>query len=120
MSSFKWNDGNMLSFLKAYRRQEILWNNKMSGYTNLRLRDQGYSAMLTELNLSKLTIADIKAKIKSVRTRYVAELTKVRSSEKEEDVYEPRLFWFKAADAFLRKVSLPKSSSPQVRKPFLV
>ncbi|XP_055627901.1 uncharacterized protein LOC129769571 [Toxorhynchites rutilus septentrionalis] len=112
--SFKWNDGHMIPFLRAYRRQECLWNNKMSGYTKPILREKGYSLMVEELNLPHLTVADIKAKIKGVRTRYVAELTKVRSSENTDDVYEPRLFWFKEANAFLRNVSISKSYSSKI------
>lgn len=75
--------------------------------------------MLTDLNLPGLTVADIKAKIKTIRTRYVAELSKIRNSERSgasvDEVYEPRLFWFKDADVFLRNVCTPKPSSSNLK-----
>lgn len=112
--SFKWQAEHMTAFLEAYKKNECLWNNKCTDYSKTSARDNAYELMLSDLNLPGLTILDIKAKIKTIRTRYVAELTKVRSSEKEAaadsdtDIYVPRLFWFKRADKFLRDVVLPK------------
>ncbi|XP_055844762.1 uncharacterized protein LOC129911112 [Episyrphus balteatus] len=112
--SFKWQDTHMESFLETYKKYECLWNNKCNDYSKSNAREKAYSLMLNDLKIPGLTVPDIKAKIKTIRTRYVAELAKIRNSELErneaagEEVYEPRLFWFKIADAFLRKVCTSK------------
>ena len=63
----------------------------------------------------RLTVEDLKSKIKSIRSRYGAELGKIRRSETSgagvHDVYKPRLFCFAQADPFLRTVTQPRDSS---------
>jgi len=64
----------------------------------------------------------MKLKIKSIRSRYSSELAKVLKSEKKsgagrDDIYVPKLFWFKQADLFLRSLCTPRlSSSTKVSK----
>jgi hypothetical protein len=52
---------------------------------------------VVELNLDGVTIDDLKFKIKTIRTRYASELSKVQNSLKSgagtDDVYIPNLFW---------------------------
>jgi hypothetical protein len=71
--------------------------------------------MVKELNIPDLTQEDVKLKIKSIRSRYSSELAKVLKSEKSgagrDDIYIPKLFWFKQADLFLRSVCTPRLSS---------
>lgn len=74
---------------------------------------------MEELNLDGVTIDDLKAKIKTIRTRYASELSKVQNSLKSgagtDDIYIPKLFWYKQADTFLRSVCVPRrSTSTQV------
>lgn len=70
-------------------------------------------------DLNGVTIDDLKAKIKTIRTRYASELSKVQNSLKSgagtDDIYIPKLFWYKQADTFLRSVCVPRrSTSTQV------
>ena len=51
----------------------------------------------------------------NIRTKYGADLAKVRKTENKsgnrvDDVHTPTVPWFDAADAFLRRVSQPRSS----------
>jgi hypothetical protein len=61
--------------------------------------------MVKELNIPDLTPEDVKLKIKPIHSRYSSELVKVLKSEKSgagrDDIYIPKLFWFKQADLFL-------------------
>ena len=64
---------------------------------------------MKQSNIPGLTQEDVKLKIKSIRSRYSSELAKVLKSEKKscagrDDIYVPKLFWFKQADLFLRSV----------------
>ncbi|EDV32853.1 uncharacterized protein Dana_GF21922 [Drosophila ananassae] len=93
-------------FLEAYRRQPCLYNSLMDTYKNRESREEAYGAIIRALKIPQLTVVDIKLKIKSVRTVYSKEL-RIWMREKELGrSYEPKLFWFKLADSFLRSVSL--------------
>ena len=102
--SFAWKDEHMETFLEIYRNLECLWNNKSQNY-HTNIRENAYKTLRSELNLPQLSVNHIKAKIKTIRTHYCSELVKIRKSEKSgagsNDLYVPRLFWFKLADSFL-------------------
>ena len=105
----------MPEFLESYRRHECLWNPGDPDYSKNTARQRAYAAMVEDLGLEGLTIADVSTKIKTVRTRYGMELRKVKASERSGagagDIYRPRLIWFHDADAFLRPVTTPKQST---------
>eukprot|EP00099_Drosophila_melanogaster_P017144 NP_573058.1 uncharacterized protein Dmel_CG15601, isoform A [Drosophila melanogaster] len=93
-------------FLEAYRRQPCLYNTLLDSYKNRVSREEAYGAIIRSLKIPQLTVSDIKLKIKSVRTVYSKEL-RIWMREKELGrTYEPKLFWFRLADSFLRSVSL--------------
>jgi len=84
------------------------------GTTSLRIIIQqtsvkkAYKTLHGELYLTQLSVNDIMAKIKTIRTRYCSELAKIRKSEKSgagsNDLYVPRLFWFKQSPTFWKLV----------------
>ena len=117
--SFAWKDEHMETFLEMYRNHECLWNNKSENYHKTNIREKAYKTLHSELNLPQLSVNDIRAKIKTIRTRYCSELAKIRKSEKSgarsNDLYVPRLFWFKRADSFLWDVCTPKDSSSNMQ-----
>jgi hypothetical protein len=98
--------------LDLLSNQECVWDVKSERYRNLNIRDKALEEMVKELNIPDLTPEDMKLKIKSIRSRYSSELGKVLKSEKSgasrDDIYVPKLFWFKQADLFLRSVCTPK------------
>jgi hypothetical protein len=116
--SFSWKDKHMQNFLEIYRNHECLWN-KSEQYHKTNIREKAYTTLHRELNLPQLSVNDIRAKIKTIRTRYSSELAKIRKSEKSgagsNDLYVPRLFWFKQADSLLRDVCMPKDSSSNMQ-----
>jgi len=117
--SFAWKDEHMETFLEIYRNLECLWNNKSENYHKTNIREKAYKTLHSELNLPQLSVNDIRAKIKTIRIRYCSELAKIRKYEKSgagsNDMYVPRLFWFKQADSFLRDVFTPKDSSSNMQ-----
>jgi len=80
--SFAWKDDHMETFLEIYWNHECLWNNKSENYHKTNIREKAYKILHTELNLAHLSVNDIRAKIKTIRTRYCSELAKIRKSEK--------------------------------------
>lgn len=93
-------------FLEAYRRQPCLYNSLLDTYKNRVAREEAYEAIIRTLKIPQLTVLDIKLKIKSVRTVYTKELRILMREKELGRCYEPKLFWFKRADSFLRAVSL--------------
>jgi len=118
---FKWRDDHTQLVLDLLRKQECLWNVKLENHRNRNIRDKALKEMVKQLNIPDLTQEDVKLKIKSIRSRYSSELAKVLKCEKSgagrDDIYVPKLFWFKKADLFLRSVCTPRlSSSTKVSK----
>jgi len=72
----------METFLEIYRNHEYLWNNKSENYHKTNIREKAYKTLHSELNLPHLSVNDIRAKIKTIPTRYSSELAKIRKSEK--------------------------------------
>ncbi|XP_046973937.1 uncharacterized protein LOC124540412 [Vanessa cardui] len=111
--SIKWSDNIMSRFLELYQQYECLWNNNTEVYKNRDARESAIQKIINELNL-KMTEADIKNKIKSIRTMYRRELLLIIKSKKSgaapDDVYRPRLNWFNQADSFLRAVTVARES----------
>ncbi|KAM8720865.1 hypothetical protein ACLKA7_006843 [Drosophila subpalustris] len=93
-------------FLESYRRQPCLYNSLLDTYKNRVAREEAYEAIIKSLKIPHLTVLDIKLKIKSVRTVYTKELRILMREKELGRCYEPKLFWFKRADSFLRSVSL--------------
>lgn len=112
---FRWRDEHTDAFLDSYRKYECLWNVSSDSYKNKGARDNAYQQLCNDMELPELTIADVKNKIKTIRTNYKNELTKIIKSEKSgsgcSQIYVPRLFWFNKADAFLRGVCEAKEST---------
>jgi len=106
--SFAWKDEHTETFLEMYRNHECLWNNMSENYHKTNIREKPYKTLHSELNLPQLSVNDISAKIKAVRTRYCSELAKIRKSENSgagsNDLYVPRLFWFKHSPTFWKLV----------------
>jgi len=114
---FKWRDDHTQLVLN----QECLWNVKSENYRNRNIRDKAMEEMVKQLNIPDLTQEDVELKIKSIRSRNSSELAEVLRSEKSgagrDNIYVPKLFWFKQADLFLRSVCTPRlSSSTKVSK----
>jgi hypothetical protein len=99
--SFAWRDEHVETFLEMYRNHECLWHNKSEDYHKTNIREKTFKTLHSELNLPQLSVNDIRAKIKTIRTRYCSELAKIRKSEKSgagtNYLYAPRLFWFQQA-----------------------
>lgn len=112
---FDWQDSHVPQFLELYRGSDCLWNPHSRYYSNKVRRGQACRRIAEEFNLPGLTEEDVRKKIRTIRTRYVSEVAKIRRSERSgagvADVYKPRLFWFSEADAFLRPVLEAKQST---------
>jgi hypothetical protein len=77
----KWREEHTPLFLDLLTNRECLWNTKNEKYESKAARDIALQDILNELNLPRLAECDIRAKIKTVQTRFASELTKIKKSE---------------------------------------
>lgn len=120
----KWNTNNIIEFLNVYEQHPILWNIKDKEYSNVstKVKDEMYESLLIKLNEKQLTLGmdvkQLKAKIKSIKDVYRQEINKVEKSKKSgcgsEEVYTPKLAWFKNALFLTEAVATRKSTSNHV------
>jgi hypothetical protein len=110
--SFAWKDEHMETFLEMYQNHECLWN-KSENYHRTNIYEKAYKT------LPQLSVNDIRAIIKTIRTCYCSELAIIRKSEKSgagsNDLYVLSLFWFKQVDSFVQDVCTPKDSSSNMQ-----
>ncbi|XP_072934354.1 uncharacterized protein [Epargyreus clarus] len=110
---FKWNEQSTLLFLEHFKNYQCLWNHKLDEYKDRTLRANAMKSLISDLNL-EVCEEDIKHKIKTIRTRFTTELTKIKQSTKSgrstDDIYVPMLYWFKHAE-FLSSVCIPRQST---------
>lgn len=115
--SLKWSEGTMIKFIDLYHNHDCLWNHRLDSYKNKNARDNALCVIAREMGIDGpiITATDVRNKIKTIRTMYKKELTIVLRSKKSgtgtDDVYKPKLFWFKKVDEFLRGVSAQRNSS---------
>lgn len=111
----KWSDDLMFRFMDLYQSHPCLWDYKKDVYKNKSARDTAINNIIIEMGIVELTPADVKNKIKTIRTMYKKELALINKSKKSgagtADIYEPRLLWFRRADTFLRTVSFARKST---------
>ncbi|XP_071443835.1 uncharacterized protein [Hetaerina americana] len=105
-TKMKWGSDTIIKFFGQYVRYPCLWDINCADYKDKNKRSRALQEIATALDIEGLDICLLKTKIHSLRNTYINELTKVRKSKQNsssaEDVYTPRMPWFKLADSFLR------------------
>ncbi|XP_014242661.1 uncharacterized protein LOC106662812 [Cimex lectularius] len=119
--SIKWSESVMLKFLELYEKYDCLWNHRLEEYKNKNVRANALASFVGEMGIAGLTVADLKNKIKTVRTMYKKENSLIYKSKKSgaspEELYVPKLFWYKRADMFLNGVTTSKDTSSNLNVP---
>jgi hypothetical protein len=118
MSVPKWNSNEIAKFLEIYETYEILWNIRLYDYSNKNKRESAFQKLMKELRddgFQDITLEILRKKIKTIKTVYRQELAKVQKSKRSgagtEDLYKPKLSWYKKADSFLNNVTAMRPSS---------
>ncbi|KAF5301753.1 hypothetical protein FQR65_LT08735 [Abscondita terminalis] len=113
----KWNTRGIVEFLNIYEQYPILWNIKDKNYSNTNIKDDIFKNLVEKLNEKQLTVGmdvkQLKTKIKTIKGVYRQEINEIEKSKKSgcgtEEVYTPKLAWFKDAN-FLAEVVVTRSS----------
>lgn len=121
----KWNTSNISLFLQVYQQFPTLWNIKDKDYSNKSLRDLSFKQLMAELKenqlLGEMDAKLLKSKIKSIKDVYRTEIQKIEKSKKSgcgtDEVYVPKLSWFKDA-TYLSEVVTTRSSTSNLVSTF--
>ncbi|XP_023236005.1 uncharacterized protein LOC111635305, partial [Centruroides sculpturatus] len=104
-------------FLKIYESEPCLWNLKNKEYFDRNKKEAGYRRLIEKLK-EKEPDADRESvikKINNIRSAYRKELKKIKASIKSgtDEIYEPRLWYFKLL-RFLDNQYMPRSSRSNI------
>ncbi|XP_047738262.1 uncharacterized protein LOC125178486 [Hyalella azteca] len=118
----KWSPDDIVLFLETFHKYELLWNIRHEDYSNKTKRETNLLKLKEDLLCQGLVVPDItflRARIRNIRLTYKNELTKVISSKASgagtDDVYTPKLLWFKTADSFLNDVVVTRQSQSNLK-----
>lgn len=122
--SLKWSETVMLKFLELYHKHDCLWNHRLDMYKNKDARENALDSMVKEMQITGLSKADLKNKIKTIRTMYKKEHSlvckSIRSGMGTEELYVPKLCWYKRADIFLNGVTNTRNTSSNLVSIFYI
>ena len=103
----EWNRLAVEGLIEAYREENCLYNTKSPNYHNKHYRKEALERITNVLKdvRPSTTGVDIMAKMKSLRTSFVAELNKIKQSTKSGagsgQIYKPTIWYFEKLQ-FLR------------------
>lgn len=104
----KWSAELTIKFLEGYESYPCLWDVHSSSYKNKDGRENAYQKLSELMDIEGFGIAEVKAKIRSIRNAYALELTKIKKSQHSgagaDEVYKPKVSWFSVADRILKQV----------------
>lgn len=109
----RWNENITLEFVKLYLKHECLWNPSHPGYKLKYERIKAYDVMVKDFEVcagKKLSVPEVKMKIKNLRTTYMQQLNKILQKSSPDSIYEPSLIWFHEMDQCLKHVPNNRNS----------
>lgn len=113
MTLIKFNDEMVLRFIRAYRESSCLWDFQSPDYKNRDIRDAAYQHLVDIMDLPGFTVADVKNKIKNIRSTYCQELKKIQNCKILGKIpHVPTCIWFKEVDSFLHCNTTPRETFP--------
>lgn len=101
----KLSERETVRFVELYEAEECLWNVRANNYKNKDARDIAIDRIVKNLGIPGFTAEDVLKKINNIRSSYLQEINKIKSSTvtgcDSKSVYVPRVAWFDIAHRFL-------------------
>ncbi|CAH1111611.1 unnamed protein product [Psylliodes chrysocephalus] len=115
MAEGRFRGQHLINFIRKFKESDCLWNVKSRLYKRLDLKQTCYEEISKEF---KISVAEVKKKIKSLRGTYIAERKKVleyhpSGSGATEEPYEPNLHWYSEMN-FLDSVIIFRKSTDNI------
>lgn len=102
----RWSEEVTCQFVKCYTRQECLWNKNHEDYKIKYKRMTAYRTIINEFqNLTGIALSDpeLSIKIKSLKSTYSQEISKIKQRSTSDWTYKPSLKWFAEWDKCMGK-----------------
>lgn len=93
----RWSENQTYHFVKQYMRHENLWNSKHEHYKVSNMRIKSYKEIISQfrdITGIDMNIAELKLKIKSLRSTYMQEVAKIKRRSGPDRTYRSNLKWF--------------------------
>ncbi|KAG5884236.1 hypothetical protein JTB14_011725 [Gonioctena quinquepunctata] len=108
MAKKKWSAEQTIEFLEGYESYPCSWDVHSTPYKNKNRREKAYQKLYQLMDIEDSGIAEVKAKIRSIRNAYALEVSKIKNSQHSgagaDEVYKPKVAWFSVADRILKQV----------------
>ncbi|XP_026760067.1 uncharacterized protein LOC113519213 [Galleria mellonella] len=112
MVSYDWNIETTITLISLYKENEFLYDNLHPDYKNRNKRLAAlvkFAEIITEKTGKVCVVANIRRKLNSLRSQYMAEKMKVTKSKSEGEDYQPAAYWYPLLQ-FLNKSTNADSS----------
>jgi hypothetical protein len=94
---------------------DCLWNHREDKYKYKDVRENALRSNVKKIKIADLTTVDVKNKIKTIRTMYKKEhalvCKSVHGGMGADELYVPKLLWYKRADVCLKGVTNTRATS---------
>jgi dihydroorotate dehydrogenase len=113
--SGRWSEEQTTMFVNIYKDSEHLWNVFTPEYKNREARLASLEHMVREMNIPNFGVKDVSKKIKSLRSTYHLEVTKITKSKASgagpDEAYTPRIKWFNAMDYIIKNSTIEEKET---------
>lgn len=111
----KWNEEMTIKFVELYKDRQCLWDQHNVLYKNKQARDSGICEIASAMNIEGFGAAEVKAKIKALRSTYNIEMLKQTKSAKSGsgsgDLYVSTIKWLHAMSEVMEKGTLRRPTT---------
>lgn len=98
MTNSRWSEELTCKFVQKYKEQNCLWDPKNINYTSKVARNSALTELVQHMDINGFGIEEARAKIRSVRSTYLSEKSKINKSletaTEDCEVYKSNLKWF--------------------------
>ncbi|RZF43017.1 hypothetical protein LSTR_LSTR014135 [Laodelphax striatellus] len=100
----RWDEELTMRFLELYKQHPCLWDQFSPLYKLKKARDTALAKIVFNLNIHGFGVAEAKLKIKSLRSTYLGEVSKMnKSGSGTDDVYKSNLRWLPLMEDIMEK-----------------
>lgn len=117
MAAPRWSEDKSTIFVTIFEKYDRLWNSQHELYKNKDARISAIKDLIVDMRAHNIhmTEEDVRIRIKTVRTTYLAELRKIERAKMSGESYVPTCSWFNLIDRYLRKFANPRTVHNMVR-----
>lgn len=99
----RWGERDTLKLIELYKKYRFLWDYESDLYKNTAARKKAFERILMQLDIPGVTVADVRSKIKNLRTSFFQEKRKLAIAKSNNKIIKP-LRWFNAFKSIMNSI----------------